>query len=640
MIQRRQGPVASQSPGQRVGQVLSSPGRPLRPDLASLMGAALRADFSAVRIHDGPGAAASARAVGASMYTSGTHVVVGDAHASFDSITGRRALAHELYHVKQQSGGPVAGTPTDDGLAISDPSDPYERAAQRAADQIGNPPGSPAPPGNPLPEILHAPASAAQDLSAIPVQRDTETPMIVNGRQVGKYVTKTFDGNRERPSLVTGPVRNVSTAGRGVNAEPIAGKLPDGTQQKFPDGYARGHVLGLKLGGENIRQNVVPMFPRFNTGPWSALETRLKDDASKRRKFEVTITVNYPDQAGAAAIPDSFPPAAIPDSLKVTGSYDTVTPASASASGASSSQPSGPSGDPKRRAVGERSSRTEEDYEVMRQPHGIPQTLPLPMASIKIMKKNLEDAANAAANALERDDATTAGHLRQTGHLPKATRASYPDEPHDRPYEYLDILELAGMGMIPKETFSDGREFSSNQRKILLQANMAKNGGTLKSDDPEDPQKVLSEQGTVNVPEIDHIIPKSLGGSNLFSNARVVSWQLNNRDARIKPIGAYIDLANLAPSTFPRQVTVNGETVFTMAQRKRVFLRDDYLPRQREPFTAEGLTRSLIREYAAFRLDNFGKELEFVSEMLDAWSELPASGLTKTGDQYSVLAPR
>jgi hypothetical protein len=137
------------------------------------MGEAFGADFSAVRIHDGPDAADSARAVGASMYTSGTHVVAGDAHVGFDSLSGRRALAHELFHVMQQSEGPVAGTPAGGGLAISDPSDPCERAAQRAAEHIGSSPGPPARPGNPLPEIPHAPAAAARDVSAIPVQRNT-----------------------------------------------------------------------------------------------------------------------------------------------------------------------------------------------------------------------------------------------------------------------------------------------------------------------------------------------------------------------------------------------------------------------------------------------------------------------------------
>ncbi len=104
------------------------------------MGEAFGADFSAVRIHDGPAAAASARAVGASMYTSGTHIVVGDDHPGLGSAAGRRDIAHELYHVKQQAEGPVAGTPAGGGLIISDPADPCERAAQRAADHIATAP--------------------------------------------------------------------------------------------------------------------------------------------------------------------------------------------------------------------------------------------------------------------------------------------------------------------------------------------------------------------------------------------------------------------------------------------------------------------------------------------------------------------
>jgi len=105
---------------------------------------ALGADFSAVRLHDGPAAAASAQALGAAMYTSGTHIVVGGGQAGPGSPAGRRALAHELHHVKQQAEGQVAGTRTHDGLVISDPADPFERAADRAAEGIGSAPRSPA----------------------------------------------------------------------------------------------------------------------------------------------------------------------------------------------------------------------------------------------------------------------------------------------------------------------------------------------------------------------------------------------------------------------------------------------------------------------------------------------------------------
>jgi len=137
-------PVAARPPvvsGREAQDVLRAPGEPLSAPVGQEMQARLGgADFSAVRIHDGPAAAASARAVGASMYTSGTHIVVGDDHPGLGSPAGRRDIAHELYHVKQQAEGPVAGTPAGGGLIISDPADPYEQAAQRAADHIATAP--------------------------------------------------------------------------------------------------------------------------------------------------------------------------------------------------------------------------------------------------------------------------------------------------------------------------------------------------------------------------------------------------------------------------------------------------------------------------------------------------------------------
>ena len=49
---------------------------------------------------------------------------------------GQRLLAHELTHVIQQSRGPADGTTTGDGIAVSNPSDPFERAADEIADRV------------------------------------------------------------------------------------------------------------------------------------------------------------------------------------------------------------------------------------------------------------------------------------------------------------------------------------------------------------------------------------------------------------------------------------------------------------------------------------------------------------------------
>ena len=80
-----------------------------------------------------------------------------------------------------------------------------------------------------------------------------------------------------------------------------------------------------------------------------------------------------------------------------------------------------------------------------------------------------------------------------------------------------------------------GRNFTGAQKMQIIQANMARNGGVVVSDDPNDPYQSLttpekSRRGVTPSPaewQIDHITPASKGGENSFSNARVISRYLN-----------------------------------------------------------------------------------------------------------------
>ena len=110
-----------------VHDVLRSPGRPLDAPIRSEMEDRLDADFSDVRLHTGEAAHRSAAEIGARAYTSGHHVVIGPGGAD------KHTLAHELTHVIQQRHGPVSGADNGSGLAVSDPSDRFEREAEANA---------------------------------------------------------------------------------------------------------------------------------------------------------------------------------------------------------------------------------------------------------------------------------------------------------------------------------------------------------------------------------------------------------------------------------------------------------------------------------------------------------------------------
>jgi hypothetical protein len=126
--------TADESPVRDV--VGSDRGAPLDGATRAFMESHLGHDFGDVRIHTGPKADESAKAINAHAYTVGTDVVFREGKFAPDTAGGMHTLAHELTHVVQQKAGPVAGTPAPGGIRLSDPSDPFELAAERNAGAI------------------------------------------------------------------------------------------------------------------------------------------------------------------------------------------------------------------------------------------------------------------------------------------------------------------------------------------------------------------------------------------------------------------------------------------------------------------------------------------------------------------------
>jgi Domain of unknown function (DUF4157) len=92
------------------------------------METAFGADFSTVRIHEGP----QAEAMGALAYTQGTDVHFAPGQYQPESQRGQELLGHELTHVVQQSQGRVAATTQAKSLAVND-----EQGLEREADEMG-----------------------------------------------------------------------------------------------------------------------------------------------------------------------------------------------------------------------------------------------------------------------------------------------------------------------------------------------------------------------------------------------------------------------------------------------------------------------------------------------------------------------
>ena len=124
-----------------VEKVLNSGrGQSLDPVTQAEMEARFGHDFSKVRVYTDQAAANSADAIAATAYTVGQDIAFGAGRYAPATPTGRHLLAHELVHVVQQSAGPHLRSGYTDELAVGEPND----AAETAADQAAADPMSPA----------------------------------------------------------------------------------------------------------------------------------------------------------------------------------------------------------------------------------------------------------------------------------------------------------------------------------------------------------------------------------------------------------------------------------------------------------------------------------------------------------------
>jgi hypothetical protein len=139
-----------------VDEVLRRPGQRLDPSTRAFMEARFGHDFSGVRVHTDPLAAASAQAVEALAYTVGHNIAFGPGQYQPWTPAGQRLMAHELSHVVQnrhqagRAGGRLDRAPAPKTAGPSpksqptakpktDPSRPPDKAAWSAKDLLAYP---------------------------------------------------------------------------------------------------------------------------------------------------------------------------------------------------------------------------------------------------------------------------------------------------------------------------------------------------------------------------------------------------------------------------------------------------------------------------------------------------------------------
>jgi hypothetical protein len=111
-------------------------GDALEPGVRRRLEPTLGASLANVRVHADAEADSLTRAVDAVAFTTGQDIFFRHGAYTPDSADGLRLIAHEATHTVQQASGPVSGTPTPSGVAVSDPADAFEQAATRTADRV------------------------------------------------------------------------------------------------------------------------------------------------------------------------------------------------------------------------------------------------------------------------------------------------------------------------------------------------------------------------------------------------------------------------------------------------------------------------------------------------------------------------
>lgn len=133
---QRMGPAGETGVPDSVRDVISSSGQSLDASIQRAMEERMGDSLGDVRVHTGPQAAQACEEINARAFTVGNHVAFNSGEYNPESPEGQHVLAHELAHVRQQTGGAVSMLPQEGVELEIDPDPALEREAEETAQQV------------------------------------------------------------------------------------------------------------------------------------------------------------------------------------------------------------------------------------------------------------------------------------------------------------------------------------------------------------------------------------------------------------------------------------------------------------------------------------------------------------------------
>ncbi|MFC3960204.1 DUF4157 domain-containing protein [Halovivax cerinus] len=130
------GPAGDAGVPESVREVISSSGQSLDASIQRAMEDRMGDAFGDVRIHTGPKAANACEDINARAFTVGNHIAFNAGEYDPESAAGQHLLAHELAHVRQQTGGVVSMLSQEDLELEIDPDPEQEREAEVTAKRV------------------------------------------------------------------------------------------------------------------------------------------------------------------------------------------------------------------------------------------------------------------------------------------------------------------------------------------------------------------------------------------------------------------------------------------------------------------------------------------------------------------------